>query len=142
MITKQELQQIIEDLNQLADDGSNFVGAGDILGAIRNDGIKTDILDVLVRNNVPYTLGRISAEITGLAHKIYMLEDYVGSEKKYLDKTLWALDGFKPELQRIQEYTSLLRQIDTLERNMIKYRKNILEGVNVYDYKCSLDNVQ
>lgn len=142
MITKQELQQIIEDLNQLADDGSNFVGAGDILGAICNDGIKTDMLDVLVRNNVPYTLGRISAEITNLAHKIYMLGDYVDSEEKYLDKTLRALDGFKPELQRIQEYTSLLRQIDTLERNMIKYRENILEGVNAYDYKCSLDNVQ
>lgn len=140
---KQELQQIIEDLNQLVNSTKDdYVNVYKILEAIHNDEFKKSVLDVLVYNNMSYTLCCISTEITYLAHRIYMLGDYEDSEEKYLNKTLRALDGFKPELQRIQEYISLLKQIGALENNMTKYRENSLEGVRMYDYKCSLNNIK
>lgn len=140
---KQELQQIIEDLNQLASSTEgDYVNEGDVLEAIHNDEFKKCMLDLLARNNIPYTLCHISMEVTCLAHRIYELGDYVDSEEKYLNKTLRALDGFKPELQRIQEYISLLKQIDALENSMTKYRENSLEGVRMYDYKCSLNSIK
>jgi hypothetical protein len=77
-----------------------------------------------------------------LVHRIYELEDYDDSEEKYLNKTLRALDGFKAEIQRIQEYTNLLNQVNILEHNMTRYKEGILEGVRMYDYKCSLDNIK
>lgn len=142
-MTKQDLQQIIEDLNQLANNTEGgYVNEGAVLEAIHNDEFKKCMLDLLARNNIPYTLCRISTEITCLAHRIYMLGDYVDSEEKYLNKTLHALNGFKPELQRIQDYISLLKQIDALENNMTKYRENSLEGVRMYDYKCLLNNIK
>lgn len=141
-MTKQDLQQIIEDLNQLVNSAKdNYVKEPDILDAIHNDRFKTNMLDILVRNNIPYTLCRISTEITDLAHRIYELEDYVDFEEKYLHKTLRALHDFKPELQRIQEYINLLNQISTLERSMTKYSEGVLEGAHMYDYKCSLNNI-
>lgn len=141
-MTKQELFQVIEDLNQLANRSkNNYINDGDVLKAIHNDEFKRHMLDILVRNNIPYTLCRISTEITDLAHRIYELEDYVDFEEKYLHKTLRALHDFKPELQRIQEYINLLNQISTLERSMTKYSESVLEGAHMYDYKCSLNNI-
>lgn len=142
-MTRQELFQVIGALNQLANNNNgNYVNEEDVLRAIPNDKLKTAMLDMLVRNNTPYILVRISSEITNLAHRVYILEDYVDSEEKYLNKALRALEGFKPELQRIQEYTSLLKQVNTLENRMAKYRESLLEGIHVCDYKCSLDNVK
>jgi hypothetical protein len=142
-MTKQELWQIIEDLNRLANSAEgNYVKAPDILDAIRNGEFKRHMLDLLARNNIPYTLCRISGELTGLAHRIYMLDDYDGSEEKYLHKTLRALYDFKSEIQRIQEYINSLEQIGALENRMTNYREDVLEGANMYDYKCSLDNIK
>lgn len=142
-MTKQELQQIIENLNQLVNRNKDkYVYEGDILKAIHNDEFKRHMLDLLVRNNIPYTLCRISSEITSFAHRIYILEDYVDSEEKYLNKTLRALDGFTSELQRILEYANLLKQANALENRMIKYKEDILEGIRIYDYKISSDNIK
>lgn len=141
-MTKQELQQIIEDLNQLANNDKSNYTSKDILDAIHDDNFKTGALDLLICNNIPYTLCAISKEIIHLVFRIYMLEDYIAYEEEYLHKTLRALDGFKPELQRIQEYTTLLKQANALENSSAKYKEGLLEGVRVYDYKCSLDNIE
>lgn len=139
---KQDLQQIIEDLNQLVNNTEgDYVMEPGILDAIHNDKFKTNMLDILVRNNIPYTLCHISTEITCLAHRIYAFDDYYDSEEEYLNKTLRALDGFKAEIQRIQEYINLLKQIDALENSMMKYKESILEGADMYNYKCSLNNI-
>jgi hypothetical protein len=142
-MTKQDLQQIIKDLSQLVNNiNGNYVNENDVLKALRNDDLRITILNELIRNNMPYTLCRISSEIVSLVHRIYELEDYDDSEEKYLNKTLRALDGFKAEIQRIQEYTNLLNQVNILEHNMTRYKEGILEGVRMYDYKCSLDNIK
>jgi hypothetical protein len=142
-MTKQDLQQIIEDLNQLVNSTEgNYVKEPDILDAIYNDRFKTNMLDILVRNNIPYTLCRISMEITDLAHRIYELEDYVDFEEKYLNKTLRTLDDFKLELQRILEYINLLKQANALDVSRAKYRETVLEGAHMYDYKCSSNNIR
>lgn len=141
-MTKQDLQQIIEDLNQLVNSTEgNYVKEPDILDAIHNDRFKTNMLDILTRNNIPYTLCRISTEITGLAHRIYAFDDYDDFEEKYLNKTLRVLGGFKAEIQRIQEYINLLKQIDALENSTAKYNESALEGAHMHDYKCSLNNI-
>ena len=141
-MTKQELQQIIEDLNQLVNNTKgNYVNEDDVLEAIHNDGLKKTMLDSLVRNNTPYTLCCVSVEITRLAYRIYLLGDYVDSEEKYLNKTLRALDGFKSELQRIQEYIDSLKHANALDASMGRYRETVLEGVRMYDYKCSSNNI-
>ena len=141
-MTKQELQQIIEDLNQLAKNTEgNYVRESDIIKAIHNDEFKRHVLDLLVRNNMPYVLCRLSVETVSLAHRIYGLEDYCDFEEKYLHKTLRALDGFRPEIQRIQEYINLLNQIGPLSNSRERYRETVLEGEHIYDYKCSLNNI-
>lgn len=140
---KQDLQQIIEDLNQLVNNSKDgYVNECDILKAIRNDEFKTSMLSVLIRNNMPYALCRLSEEAVSLAYRIYMLEDYVDSEEKYLDKTLLTLNGFKSELPRILEYVNLLKQANALDASRERYRETILDGVRMYDYKCSLDNIK
>ena len=142
-MTKQELLQVIGALNQLANNNNgNYVRKSDILEAIHNDNFKTSMLSLLASNNIPYTLCCISTETMQLAYRIYRFDDYEDSEEEYLKKTLRALNGFKLEVQRILEYIDLLKQTKALDNSMDKYSEGILEGVHMYDYKCSLDNIK
>lgn len=142
-MTKQELQQIIEDLNQLANnDKKGYVYEREVLEVIRDDSFKAKVLDILASNNIPYTLARISADITYLAHRIYVLSDCDASEEEYLNESLTALEAFKSEILRIEEYVALTRRLDTIQSMINACHKDLLKGAKIYDYKCSLRNIE
>lgn len=144
-MTKQELQQIIEDLNKVANSLSkdnSYIYERDMLEAIRNDDFKTKMLDILASNNISYTLAHISEDITYLAHRIYELEDGGDSEEEYLNKSLTDLKAFKSEIQQIEEYISLKKRLNTIQNMMSARHKDFLEGGRMYGYKCSLRNIE
>lgn len=140
---KQELQQIIKDLNQLANNTKdNYIYEREVLEAIRNDSFKAKALDILASNNIPYALACISEDITFLAYRIYLVEDYADFEEKYLNESLTVLGAFKSEIQRIEEYITLTRRLSTIRNTMTACHKDFLKGAEMRNYKCSLRNIE
>lgn len=130
-------QDLIANLNELTKIDKH-VFASDLLKAINDDNLRRDMLSLLVKNNIAFTLCTISSEISYLAHRIYEMHDYSDNDVAYLESSLDALREYKDQITRVQEYVDLKKKAGDVESTIYDYQRQVI-GCRLYEYKCDIE---
>ncbi len=132
-------QDFLNNLEALTKNGS-FIHACHILGAADND-LRTEILEKLVINNIPFVLATISTELIRLVHHIYNdPDDCEDGEKEYLENSLVALQEYKEQITKLQEYADLKKKTANIIDNIYDCHQQILE-CKLHEYECQVNKI-